>query len=121
MYDENVPSDDGQESNDHWLVQECHSRSRGQRRGKISTVVCEPFICTMMMTLTLFRPNAQVKTEDGKIQPITRKVFSTAIRCAHKGNSGLLYPLEKSFFFIYKPATYVSFALIVCVCLCACI
>jgi len=75
----------------------------------------------MMMTLTLFRPNAQVKTEDGKIQPITRKVFSTAIRCAHKGNSGLLYPLEKSFFFIYKPATYVSFALIVCVCLCACI
>jgi len=49
----------------------------------------------------------EVKTEDGKIQPITRKVFSTAIRCAHKGNSGLLYPLEKSFFFIYKPATYV--------------
>jgi hypothetical protein len=35
---------------------------------------------------------------------VRRAVKSNAVRCAYKSNNGLLYPLEQSFFFIYKPA-----------------
>ena len=33
-----------------------------------------------------------------------------AVRCTLKSNDGLLYPLDKSFFFIHKPATYIRYA-----------
>eukprot|EP01138_Halocafeteria_seosinensis_P000006 gb/GECG01000006.1/.p1 GENE.gb/GECG01000006.1/~~gb/GECG01000006.1/.p1 ORF type:complete len:615 (+),score=134.52 gb/GECG01000006.1/:1-1845(+) len=32
-----------------------------------------------------------------------------AVRCTLKGNEGLLYPLDKSFFFIHKPATFIRY------------
>lgn len=32
-----------------------------------------------------------------------------AVRCTLKSNDGLLYPLDKSFLFIHKPATYIRF------------
>eukprot|EP01111_Echinosteliopsis_oligospora_P012040 TRINITY_DN4092_c0_g1_i1.p1 TRINITY_DN4092_c0_g1~~TRINITY_DN4092_c0_g1_i1.p1 ORF type:complete len:540 (+),score=113.61 TRINITY_DN4092_c0_g1_i1:21-1640(+) len=34
---------------------------------------------------------------------------TSAIRCALKANEGFLYPLERSFFFVHKPPTYIRF------------
>ncbi len=33
-----------------------------------------------------------------------------SVRCSLRSNDGLLFPLDKSFFFIHKPATYIRFA-----------
>jgi structure-specific recognition protein 1 len=33
----------------------------------------------------------------------------SAIKCAFKANDGYLYPLERSFFFVHKPPTYIRF------------
>ena len=43
------------------------------------------------------------------------RVRRTAVRCVHRANSGLLYPLERGFFFIYKPPMYVRFSELVSV------
>lgn len=32
-----------------------------------------------------------------------------AVRCSLKGSEGLLYPLDKSFFFVHKPATFMRY------------
>jgi hypothetical protein len=37
-----------------------------------------------------------------------------AVRCSLKSNEGLLYPLDKSLFFIHKPATYIRFSVRAC-------
>eukprot|EP01133_Synstelium_polycarpum_P013347 gene13347-15700_t len=34
---------------------------------------------------------------------------SNSIKCSLKANEGFLYPLERSFFFIHKPPTYIKF------------
>ena len=39
----------------------------------------------------------------------------TAITCSHRATSGFLYPLDKGFIFVHKPAVYVKFEDIVCV------
>lgn len=56
-------------------------------------------VASLLRSITgkrIFRPGEFVSSTGHK-----------AIRCALKGNDGLLYPLDRSFFFIHKPATYV--------------
>lgn len=48
-----------------------------------------------------------VTDADGIAKTVRRSILSNAIRCTYKNQGGLLYPLEQSFFYVYKPPMYV--------------
>jgi len=48
----------------------------------------------------VFKPN-EYRASDG---------VSQGLKCAHKANDGVLYPLDKSFVFIHKPAMWIRFS-----------
>jgi structure-specific recognition protein 1 len=64
--------------------------------GPLYTVVCQVFKALTTKKITI---PGSFKSHAG----------GSAIKCSMKASEGWLYPLEHSFFFIYKPATHIRF------------
>lgn len=70
--------------------------------GKLSKKITGPFVdtfATVVKTIT----NKRINTPDYK------NPTNSAISCSYKNNNGLLYPLERGFMYVHKPAIHIRF------------
>ena len=70
--------------------------------GKLSKQMDGPFINTFASVVKSIT-NKRINTPDYK------NLTNSAISCSYKNNNGLLYPLERGFLYVHKPAIHVRF------------
>jgi len=57
-----------------------------------------------------YQVTTDVVNDEGEVvKQVSHDVMSSAVRCSYKSSDGFLYPLAKSFVFVYKPPVYIRF------------
>lgn len=75
---------------------------RDKFEGKLTKQMTGPFVDTfasVVKAVTTKRINA----------PDYKNLTNSAISCSYKNNNGLLYPLERGFMYVHKPAMHIRF------------
>lgn len=70
--------------------------------GKLSKQMTGPFI-------KLFADVVKAVTNKRINSPDYKNLTNSAISCSYKNNNGLLYPLERGFMYVHKPAIHIRF------------
>lgn len=70
--------------------------------GKLTKQMTGPFV-DMFANVVKAVTNKRINTPDYK------NLTNSAISCSYKNNNGLLYPLERGFMYVHKPAIHIRF------------